>query len=422
MLALALASSRAAAESLSRQMAEKQGYRLRGGRKAEHSLETVLGHLHLVCLEGEAAYRGGILAWSESILPGLKPLTPRLLEAESSRELIQLLRRVEGFYAGLHATPEEVTLFRDHVGARPLSYLKQGEAFLAASSRHALPGAPNPLKPGHILTLGREPGVRRWYSPPRPGRVGDPSQALAEELRRAAEAYLPRGVWVSFSGGLDSSLLAHLALALGKSPKLVSVGVEGCLDLRWAREAADILGVELLEVTVDRRLLSEVLETLLRLLPEPTPMNLALSSLYYIASMRAGGYIALGQGADELFGGYMKYERALLEGGESEAIRLMREDLESLHLGLERDELSTALGGSQPITPYLARPIYELASQLALDWKLRRLDGAVERKHVLREAAELLGVPEKLARRPKKAAQYGSGLQRLVEAILKKRV
>lgn len=419
MLALALAPSKSLAEKLSRQVAERQGYRLRGGRKTEYSLETVLGYLHLVCLEGEVAYRGDTLAWSESILPRLKPLTPQLLQAKSAEELIQLLQRVEGFYAGLHATSQGVTLFRDHAGVKPLSYVKQGEVFLAASSRHALPGNPTPLKPGHILTLDKEPGINRWYSPPKMRKTENPPQILAEELRRAMEAYLPRGVWISFSGGLDSSLLAYLTSTIGKSPKLVSVGVEGCLDLRWSREAADMLGVELLEVTVDRGILSETLRLLVKRLPEVTPMNLALSSLYYIASSKVDGYLALGQGADELFGGYMKYEKALLEVGEREAARLMEEDLENLHLGLERDELASTLGGSQPITPYLARPIYELATSLTLDWKLRRLDGTLERKYVLREAARTLGVPERLVRRPKKAAQYGSGLQKLVETIVK---
>ena len=46
------------------------------------------------------------------------------------------------------------------------------------------------------------------------------------------------------------------------------------------------------------------------------------------------------------------------------------------------------------------------------------LDGRVVRKWILRRAAEILGVPGKVLERPKKAAQYSSGIQRRLRKLL----
>ena len=79
---------------------------------------------------------------------------------------------------------------------------------------------------------------------------------------------------------------------------------------------------------------------------------------------------------------------------------------------LERDELATALAGSQLVAPYLARSIYELACSMGLELKLRKINGKIVRKWILREAAERLGVPAEIVQRSKKAAQYSSGIQK----------
>ena len=127
--------------------------------------------------------------------------------------------------------------------------------------------------------------------------------------------------------------------------------------------------------------------------------------------------VAAGQGADELFGGYWRYVKMFREIGERVNEHMLT-DLENLYItNLERDELAVASAKSTLTTPYLARRIYEFSKSIELRLKLRQIDGEIVRKWVLRKAAEALGVPERLSRRPKKAAQYGSGVFKVVKRL-----
>jgi len=96
----------------------------------------------------------------------------------------------------------------------------------------------------------------------------------------------------------------------------------------------------------------------------------------------------------------------------------MRRDVENIHVAnLERDELATALAGSNLIAPYLARRIYELALSTAPELKLKKVDGQIVRKWILREAGKSLDLPRNLTERPKKAAQYSSGLLKRIRTL-----
>ena len=63
-----------------------------------------------------------------------------------------------------------------------------------------------------------------------------------------------------------------------------------------------------------------------------------------------------------------------------------------------------------PRFPFEAKEVVELGLAMPLSFKIRNGVG----KAVLRRAAVVLGVPEELAMAPKKAAQYSSGIQKIV--------
>ena len=219
-------------------------------------------------------------------------------------------------------------------------------------------------------------------------------------------------VAVAFSGGLDSSVIAKSAT---KHADVVActayAGQSG--DLNRAREAAEAMGLPLVARELTRE---DVVAALPALdLPfAPSLMDRSLWCLYVAVSKSARGsgarVMLLGQLADELFGGYAKYAEALKLGGGPAAESIMSADLrEYATRGRVRDV--TACGGLvEPRLPFESRELVEFVTSLPIDFKIR--DG--ERKAVLRRAALFLGVPEKVANAPKKAAQYSSGVQRLV--------
>lgn len=142
---------------------------------------------------------------------------------------------------------------------------------------------------------------------------------------------------------------------------------------------------------------------------EPNPMNLAIGLPLYFASGLASSdgtrVLLSGQGADELFGGYAKY----LERPE-----LMEEDIALIsERNLARDDKITMLNGVEGRYPFLALPVVSFALKLPLEAKI--VDGT--RKVILRKLALRLGIPEWIAEREKRAAQYGSRAQKLLEKI-----
>jgi len=219
-------------------------------------------------------------------------------------------------------------------------------------------------------------------------------------------------VGVAFSGGLDSSVIAKTAANHADVVACTACASKSGDDIR-ARGAAEAMGIPLItcELTKDdvRAALSG-----LELPFSPSLMDRSLWCLYTAVSRMAHGsgvrVLLLGQLADELFGGYAKYAGALrLRGGEA-AESMMNTDLrEYASRGRVRDV--AACGGLvEPRFPFESKELCDFATSLPISFKIR--DG--ERKAVLRRAAIVLGVPENVANAPKKAAQYSSGVQKLV--------
>jgi asparagine synthase (glutamine-hydrolysing) len=299
---------------------------------------------------------------------------------------------------------------RDMVGTRPL-YI--GRDWLATDHRF-FPGEPmTALPPGADLTLATGKVSRHAVEPePPPESMEEAAAALAHALDASVRERVgaSRRVAVAFSGGLDSSLLAVLASRYTKV-LAVTVSAGGSLDESRAPVAASALGLEQVGETADASTLDR--ETKSMSLPfVASRMDTVLWCIYSVASKAAAEagaeVLMLGQLADELFGGYAKYERAALEGkGAAEA--MMKADVADCGMrGFTRDEMACSRW-LEPRFPFADDKVVRLAAGMPLAWKV----GAGVRKAVLREAAELLGLPKDMAGAPKKAAQYSSGLIKL---------
>ncbi len=219
-------------------------------------------------------------------------------------------------------------------------------------------------------------------------------------------------VAVAFSGGLDSSLVAMCAKRHAKVFACAAFS-PGAADEARAARGAEALGVSLVATKLTKESVSGALGTI-DLPFEPTLMDRSLWCLYWLVSRSAreagARTLLLGQLADELFGGYAKYADALRLGGGEAAKSMMNHDLlEYAKRGKLRDE-GACRSWVQPRFPFEAKALVEYAGELPISFKIR--DGV--RKAVLRRAALLLGVPPELAGAPKKAAQYSSGVQKLV--------
>ncbi len=325
------------------------------------------------------------------------------------------MRMLEGDYAVALSDGEKLYLFRDPVGIRPLYYSPSG--FFASEKKvlWAIGEDAVPVKPGELVVVSRVGTSRRKVFDPMELRrkelsVERAKLALKNVLRHAVRVRTTGEVGVLFSGGLDSSLIALLASRYSDVVLYVA-GAEDSPDLEWARRASEALGLPLREYVFDLDDVREAIPKVAFAIEEPNPMNLAIGIPLYFATKLAsedGRKVLLsGQGADELFGGYAKYlerpelmERDLLEMGER---------------NLARDDKIAMLNSVEGRFPVLDLAVVSVGLNTPVEAKI---SGRV-RKAILREVALELGLPEDIARREKKAAQYGSFAQKFLKKLAK---
>ncbi len=210
-----------------------------------------------------------------------------------------------------------------------------------------------------------------------------------------------------FSGGVDSTLLAW-EFRTRPDLRLVTIGVAGSPDLRAAESAAREIGLPHAAVEITDREIFAVEADLREELPrENMVVRSVLVALALAIRAAPAEELLCGQGADELFLGYAHF-RGL---GASEAAARARSDLARL---LEddwpRSERIAHRFGRRLRSPYLDPGFIAAALAVPID---RRLPGDMP-KAFFRAWAEHRGLPPSLARRPKRAMQYGSGVDRLL--------
>jgi len=223
------------------------------------------------------------------------------------------------------------------------------------------------------------------------------------------------GLAVAFSGGVDST-----AIAARTDAPLYVAGFEGSHDLEAARSAAAAVGREddLRVVEVTHEAIERAVGEVVAATGRTNAMDVGIAVPLYLVAERvaADGYdrLALGQGADELFGGYAKVAKAPEDPRVSaDTVRgARRETVLGLPDGLERDLRTLRGAGVEPVTPLL----HDRVVRLALELPGELLVAGEERKVAFRRAVAPW-VPASVADRDKKALQYGSLVARELDRL-----
>ena len=242
--------------------------------------------------------------------------------------------------------------------------------------------------------------------------------ALASAIRKNCEG---KRVAVPFSGGVDSSLVAFMVKPFASEAQLYVVGAgKRAPDVESARSAAESIGIPLKEIVASEKEVADAakeVESIIRSAGGvPTILQISYELPLYFAAKAAAadgyGFLATGQGADELFGGYARYS----EMSAGEFAKSSREDsLKLKECGIKVDQAVAAKFGASLFCPFLEEEFFRLALEIPPALKIK--NGV--RKYVLRLAAASLGLPESIAQRKKKAAQYGSGIMKVLEKLWK---
>ncbi|NOZ58483.1 MAG: asparagine synthetase B, partial [Euryarchaeota archaeon] len=290
------------------------------------------------------------------------------------------LPELDGEFAFAVTDGRAIALARDLLGTKPLYFSRR--AF--ASEKKALWGSGEEaacLSPGQVLCLSPEGVRRRRVERFRRRSLASPEEELASALVEAVRkrAGHVKRFGVLFSGGVDSALVARICADLGYEPRLYAVAMPGSLDARRLRiERFSELEVVLREVAPDE--LEAAIDPVLYAIEEPSPLKLAIALPVFLAAEEAkaaGEKVLLtGQGSDELFAGYARYEA--LGSALDEALR---QDVEKLHCtNLERDDKAAMAAQVELLHPYLDRRVVEVALSTPAELKIR----GGTRKHILR--------------------------------------
>lgn len=364
-------------------------------------------------------------------------------QTESDCEVILALYREKGpdfldemngifAFAIYDVEKDEYFIARDHMGIIPLyiGWDKHG-TFYVASELKALEGTCTKIElfpPGHYL-LGSEGEMKRWYTRDwmEYEAVKD-NQTSIEAIRAALEAAVHRQLMsdvpygVLLSGGLDSSVTSAIAKKFAQKriesddtsdawwPQLhsFSVGLEGSPDLAAARKVAEHIGTVHHEIkfTIQEGLdaLKDVVYNLetydITTIRASTPMYLMAR---VIKSMGIKMVLS-GEGADELFGGYLYFHKAPnAREFHEETVR----KLGKLHMyDCLRANKSLAAWGIEGRVPFLDKEFMDVAMRINPQDKM--INGERMEKWVVRKAFEDM-LPESVAWRQKEQFSDGVG-------------
>ena len=321
---------------------------------------------------------------------------------------------------------------RDHMGIIPL-YIGWDEngTFYVASELKALEGICTKIElfpPGHYVS-SKDGIYKKWYSrdwmefdavKENETSINKIHDALEAAVHRQLMSDVPYGVLLS--GGLDSSIISAITKKYATKriesddtqaawwPQLhsFSVGLDGSPDLAAAQKVADHIGTIHHEIkfTIQEGLdaIKDVIYNLetydITTIRASTPMYLMAR---VIKSMGVKMVLS-GEGADELFGGYLYFHKAPnAEEFHKETVR----KLEKLHMyDCLRANKSLAAWGIEGRVPFLDKEFMDVAMQI--NPKDKMINGERMEKWVLRKAFEKY-LPESVAWRQKEQFSDGVG-------------
>jgi asparagine synthase (glutamine-hydrolysing) len=345
-----------------------------------------------------------------------------------------LVHRLEGMFAFVlyDAEADAWLIGRDPIGIIPLYYghTSDGRLLIASEMKGIEPLCEDvsEFPPGHVWSSA-DSAPKRYYTEDwmewdaAPKKAFDKAE-LKAELERSVKSHLmgdvPYGLLIS--GGLDSSVIA--AIAQNFSQKRVddednsdawwprvhsfSIGLEGSPDVAAAQKVAEHIGTihHPLVFTIQEGL--DALEDVIKHIETYDVTTIRASTPMYLMArqIKAMGIkmVLSGEGADELFGGYLYFHMA------PDAKEFHEESVRKV-LALNKYDCSRAnksmmAWGIETRVPFLHKPFVNYAMSLDPQSKMGG-NGRIE-KHIIRESFEGL-IPDEILWRQKEQFSDGVG-------------
>ncbi len=347
---------------------------------------------------------------------------------------IHFLENLSGIFAFVLYDEEEDAFLvaRDPIGVIPLyiGYDADGTIYVASELK-ALEGQSEryePFLPGHYY-WSKTPGMKRYYHRDwmeydavkgNDASVEAVRDALLDAVRRQLMSDVPYGVLLS--GGLDSSVISAIAERYSEKriednmqtraywPRLHSfaVGLKGAPDLEKARMVAHHIGTVHHEINYTIQEGIDALRDVIYFIETYDVTTVRASTPMYLLArvIKSMGIkmVLSGEGADEIFGGYLYFHKApSAKAFHEETVR----KLSKLHLyDCLRANKSLSAWGVEGRVPFLDKEFLDVAMRVNPEAKM--CPGKTIEKRIVREAfADML--PQEVAWRQKEQFSDGVG-------------
>ena len=347
---------------------------------------------------------------------------------------IHFLENLSGIFAFVLYDEEEdaFLIARDPIGVIPLyiGYDADGTIYVASELKalEGQCGRYEPFLPGHYY-WSKSPGMKRYYHRDwmeydavkgNDASVGAVRDALLDAVRRQLMSDVPYGVLLS--GGLDSSVISAIAERYSEKriednmqtraywPRLHSfaVGLKGAPDLEKARMVARHIGTVHHEINYTIQEGIDALRDVIYFIETYDVTTVRASTPMYLLArvIKSMGIkmVLSGEGADEIFGGYLYFHKApSAQAFHEETVR----KLSKLHLyDCLRANKSLSAWGVEGRVPFLDKEFLDVAMRLNPEAKM--CPGKTIEKRIVREAfADML--PQEVAWRQKEQFSDGVG-------------
>ncbi|MDE1862885.1 MAG: asparagine synthase [Thaumarchaeota archaeon] len=220
----------------------------------------------------------------------------------------------------------------------------------------------------------------------------------------------PQRIGIAFSGGVDSSLLAKVCSDLGFEVILLTVGFEGSHDIEFSKKIASILKLKHVIYPITGGEFHDVASEVRGAIgTDNLSWNENCIAFHYVSKLAKKHGISMvltANGIDELFCGYNAY-REVVEEGKEAIMELMESKLANEVEMMKAVNRISSKYYVKILQPLLSAGFVEFAKSVPIKEKIRGRDDLV-RKHIIRQLALSVGVPEEAALKRKKALQYGS--------------
>ena len=326
---------------------------------------------------------------------------------------------------------DEVILARDPVGARPLFFGLDNNMFFFSSEMKGLKDHVQfniqELPPGCIYSTKK--GMKEFepYTPevPELGDMKEAANILRELLIEAVKKRMDDVNAISLSGGLDSSIIAVIAKEFNPDLHLFTGSIEKFPgpDLENAKLMANFLGMEHhIYLISDQDIADFIPQAVWYLESFDEDCISGIISNYYVSKMvkEYSSAVLVGEGADELFGGYRMVLKNPKVKSSEQRERLAQKLLEiSYNTALRRLDRAWMANAVVYKTPFLDAKVVAFSKKIPMEWKIYG-EKQIE-KYILREAFRDM-LPEKIVNREKLRFAMGTGMDDVMDEIVAKKI